>query len=83
MKKKFIDPNIVHKSKTVENQIQFFQFNGQSLPLPTEIEISESGTCNRKCSFRPRSDPNYEDKKEFIDNKLHGKMYIELKKFPC
>ena len=79
MKKKFIDPNIVHKSKTVENQIQFFQFNGQSLPLPTEIEISESGTCNRSCSFCPRSATNFIDKKEFITNKLHEKLCVELK----
>ena len=71
MKKKFIDPNIVHKSKTVENQIQFFRFNGQSLPLPTEIEISESGTCNRVCSFCPRSAADFDDKKEFITNDLH------------
>jgi radical SAM protein with 4Fe4S-binding SPASM domain len=79
MKKKFIDPNIVHKSKTVENQIQFFQFNGQSFPLPTEIEISESGTCNRSCSFCPRSATNFIDKKEFITNKLHEKLCVELK----
>ena len=79
MKKKFIDPNIVHKSKTVENQIQFFQFNGKSLPLPTEIEISESGTCNRSCSFCPRSAANFIDKKEFITNKLHEKLCVELK----
>jgi len=79
MKKKFIDPNIVHKSKTVENQIQFFQFKGQSLPLPTEIEISESGTCNRSCSFCPRSAANFIDKKEFITNKLHEKLCVELK----
>ena len=51
MKKKFIDPNIKNKSKTVEDNIQLFMFNGQELPLPTEIEISESGTCNRTCSF--------------------------------
>ena len=32
------------------------------LPLPTEIEISESGTCNRSCSFCPRSSSNFIDK---------------------
>ena len=80
MKQKFVDTNIVNKSKTVENRIQFFDFNGTKLPLPTEIEISESGTCNRKCSFCPRSDPNFVDKKEFISNKLHFKLCNELKK---
>ena len=79
MKKKFIDPNIKNKSKTVEDNIQLYMFNGQELPLPTEIEISESGTCNRACSFCPRSATNFIDKKEFITNKLHEKLCIELK----
>ena len=47
MKKKFIDPNIKNKSVTVENRIQLINFNDKQLPLPTEIEISESGICNR------------------------------------
>ena len=68
-----------NKSKTVESRIQLFEYNGLKLPLPTEIEISESGTCNRKCSFCPRSDPNFEDKKEFISNFLHKKLCNELK----
>ena len=77
--KKFIDTNIKNKSKTVENKIQFYQFENQMLPLPTEIEISESGTCNRSCSFCPRSAKNFIDKKEFITNELHEKLCIELK----
>ncbi len=79
MKKKFIDPNIINKSKTIKERIQFFDFNGQFLPLPTEIEISESGTCNRSCSFCPRSAPDYVDKKEFISDFLHKKLCVELK----
>lgn len=79
MKKKFIDPNIKNKLKTVESRLQFVKYNDKELPLPTEIEISESGTCNRKCSFCPRSDPNFLDKKEFITNELHLKMCLELK----
>ena len=79
MNKKFIDPNIKNKSKTVEDNIQLFMFNGEKLPLPTEIEISESGTCNRTCSFCPRSAANFVDKKEFITNLLHEKLCIELK----
>tara|TARA_B100000902_G_C27234595_1_gene876692 strand:+ start:530 stop:1417 length:888 start_codon:yes stop_codon:yes gene_type:complete len=78
-KKKFLDPNIENKSKTVEKKIQFFKFEGAMLPLPTEIEISESGTCNRSCSFCPRSAPGFEDKKEFISNILHEKLCRELK----
>ena len=79
MKKKFVDPNIKNKSKTVENKIQLLNYQGTMLPLPTEIEISESGTCNRKCSFCPRSTPGFEDKKEFISDLLHEKLCKELK----
>ena len=78
-KQKFLDPNIQNKSKTVEEKIQFFEHEGVMLPLPTEIEISESGTCNRTCSFCPRSATNFVDKKEFITNSLHEKLCIELK----
>ena len=78
MKKKFIDPNIKNKLITVESRIQLVNFNDKLLPLPTEIEISESGICNRKCSFCPRSDPNFVHKKEFISNKLHLKLCNEL-----
>ena len=62
MNKKFIDPNIKNKSKTVEDRLQFIKYENKDLPLPTEIEISESGTCNRKCSFCP-SAPEFIDKK--------------------
>ena len=68
IKKKFLDPNIKNKSKTVEDKIQLFDYAGVKLPLPTEIEISESGTCNRSCSFCPRSAKDFVDKKEFITN---------------
>jgi radical SAM protein with 4Fe4S-binding SPASM domain len=76
---KFLDPNLNNKSKTVEGKIQLLDFNGRKLPLPTEIEISESGTCNRSCSFCPRSAPDFVDKKEFISNELHKKLCYELK----
>lgn len=78
IKKKFLDPNIKNKSKTVEDKIQLFDYEGLKLPLPTEIEISESGTCNRSCSFCPRSAKDFIDKKEFITNELHEKLCKEL-----
>ena len=78
IKKKFLDPNIKNKSKTVEDKIQLFDYDGIKLPLPTEIEISESGTCNRSCSFCPRSAKDFIDKKEFITNELHEKLCKEL-----
>ena len=73
---KFYDPQIDFKKKSIKDRIQFF--DKTDIPLPSEVEISESGTCNRKCSFCPRSDPNYEDKKEFISEKLHTKLCDEL-----
>ena len=78
IKKKFLDPNIENKSKKVEDKIQLFDYQGVKLPLPTEIEISESGTCNRSCSFCPRSAKDFVDKKEFITNELHEKLCKEL-----
>ena len=81
IKKKFIDTNLKSKSKTVKEKLQLIDFNGNRLPLPTEIEISESGTCNRKCSFCPRSAKDFIDKKEFIKNELHEKMCSELKNY--
>ena len=81
IKKKFIDTNLVNKSKTVQNKLQLIEHNGVKLPLPTEIEISESGTCNRKCSFCPRSAKDFVDKKEFIENDLHKKLCLELKSY--
>jgi molybdenum cofactor biosynthesis enzyme MoaA len=77
-KKKFLDTNLQNKLKTVEGRIQFFLYLGSRLPLPTEIEISESGTCNRTCSFCPRSTVGFVDKKEFISNDLHRKLCTEL-----
>ena len=78
-REKFLDPNLKNKSKLVREKIQLYQFKGSMLPLPTEIEISESGTCNRSCSFCPRSASDFIDKKEFISNSLHEKLCLELK----
>ncbi len=77
----FQDPNFTFKKSTVEDKIQLVKINGKKLPLPSEIEISESGTCNRSCSFCPRSAPDFIDKKEFISNDLISKLCEELKKF--
>ena len=58
----------------VEKNLQFFH----GIPLPAEVEISESGTCNRTCSFCPRSAPGFEDKKEFLKTELFEKLCKEL-----
>ena len=77
VKQKFIDPVI--KKKALEDAN--IQYTDDGKPLPATIEISESGTCNRKCSFCPRSDPDWKDVKEFISNDLVDKLCDELSEF--
>ena len=57
------DPNLDRK-KAENDTVQYH--NG--LPLPSIVEISESGTCNRSCSFCPRSAKNFQDIKEFVSD---------------
>ena len=45
----YYDPNIPNKSKKSNEVFQFIK--DTKILLPSEVEISESGTCNRKCSF--------------------------------
>ncbi len=73
---KFYDPQIDVKKALVSNRLQYIP--NSKIPLPSEIEISESGVCNRKCSFCPRSDPNYPEKNEFISFDLHKKLCDQL-----
>ena len=78
--KKFIDPNIKRKSSIIQNSLQFDK--SKKIPLFSLVEISDSGTCNRACSFCPRSNKEWMDKfdkKEFIDPKLHESIVIQLK----
>ncbi len=76
--KKFLDSNIKFKNRTVTERMQLINHKDKEFPLPTEIEISESGTCNRKCSFCPRSAKDFEDVKEFISKELVNKIANEL-----
>ena len=77
IKQKFIDPVIKKKSREVSN----IQFTEDGRPLPAIVEISESGTCNRTCSFCPRSDPDWKDIKEFISDEMVDKLCSELAEF--
>ncbi len=74
MKKVFIDPLRSRK----KNRVEKLYFTDDGIPLPSVIEISESGMCNRLCSFCPRSDPNYKHVNEFISSELIAKMSKEL-----
>ena len=75
-RRKFLDPNIDRKSKIIQDTLSFIK--GTKTPLPSLVEISDSGTCNRTCSFCPRSDPDYQDIKEFISEKLHTSICQQL-----
>ena len=75
---KFFDPNINRKTKIIDLGFKTIQ---NKYPLPSLVEISNSGMCNRKCSFCPRSDPNYKDVNEFIANELHDKICKELSEY--
>ena len=71
----FIDPNIARKKKLID---EAFLRDERFLVLPGVIEISESGICNRKCSFCPRSAPSFLDIKEFIKQSLLEKLFSQL-----
>ena len=75
-KQKFLDPNIDRKSKIIQDTLSFIK--GTKIPLPSLVEISDSGTCNRVCPFCPRSDPDYKDIKQFISEKLHTSICEQL-----
>ena len=70
------DKNIPRKNKVTEDRLDFY--SQKKVPLMSVVEISNSGMCNRKCSFCPRSDPDYPDINEFISEKLHRKIFTEL-----
>ena len=78
-KSNYFDKNIYRKSEIVKNSLQ--RFKDSNIPMPSVVEISDSGTCNRACVFCPRSDPkwiNEFDNKEFITKELHEKICKEL-----
>ncbi len=76
---KYFDKNIYRKSEIVRESLQYIK--GTKIPLPSVVEISDSGTCNRSCSFCPRSNKEWIkefDKKQFISKSLHEKICKEL-----
>jgi radical SAM protein with 4Fe4S-binding SPASM domain len=77
VRKKFIDP-LIPRKLNLSKKVQYYKKN---IPLPSVIEISESGTCNRVCSFCPRSAPDFSDIKEFISENLIIKLTKELSSY--
>lgn len=72
----YFDPSINRKKNIVAKSLN--DLKDKLGPLPAIIEISESGMCNRTCSFCPRSDPKYNHVNEFISFFLLGKLANEL-----
>ena len=70
----FIDPALGRKSSLINDSLHLVD----GWPLPSVVEVSESGTCNRKCVFCPRSAPSFPDVKEFIKPELVSKLASEL-----
>ena len=73
---KEIDPSISRKRKILDISAT----QKEDFILPGIVEVSESGICNRKCSFCPRSDKNYPDIKEFVKDELIEKLTSQLGK---
>jgi len=76
---KFVDKNIERKSDIIRRTLTYKK--NSKIPLPSLVEISDSGTCNRTCSFCPRSDPDYKDIKEFISEDLHESICKQLSEY--
>lgn len=68
--------NLSRKSELLSKKPNFLR--GTKIPLVSEVEISDSGTCNRKSQFCPRSDLEYPDINEFISTSSHNKISKEL-----
>ena len=69
------DPLIFRKKKQIDETVLLTE---EGFPMPSVVEISESGMCNRKCVFCPRSDPDYNHVDEFISPKLVDKLTKQL-----
>ena len=69
------DPLIFRKKKQIDETVLLTE---EGFPMPSVVEISESGMCNRKCVFCPRSDPDYNHVNEFISPKLVDKLTKQL-----
>ena len=71
---RFVDPGIARKKTIIESSLDY----NRDFVVPAQIEISESGICNRTCVFCPKSDPNYPNEAKFIDPMLVEKLTREV-----
>lgn len=71
----FFDPDIPRKSSILDDAIAR---GDAAVPLPSLVEISVAGLCNRACVFCPHSDPDYPSVNAFVDPFLIDKLAGEL-----
>ena len=68
-----VDKNVARKSKIINS-------TNNNLFIPSVIEFSTSGLCNRKCSFCPRSAPDYNHVSSHLSHDFIEKISQELPK---
>jgi len=71
----YFDPDIPRKSSILDGAMAK---DAAAVPLPSLIEISVAGLCNRTCAFCPHSDPDYPSVNAFIDPALIEKLTRQL-----
>jgi len=77
--RKFFDPNIVRKSRVLDQHLEGSKTDSDILPFFSLIEFNLSGLCNRTCVFCPRSDPNvYPNRNEHLPVEIYEKTMKEL-----
>lgn len=74
-----IDPNVDRKNKLIKKN-ESNSFNKHNF-LPSIIEFSSSGLCNRKCPFCPRSSPSYDHVNQHLSHAHIEKITNELSIF--
>ena len=74
--KETIQKNIIRKKPILDREPQFFK----GTPLPSWMELSLIDSCNRSCSFCPKSDENIApNTHQKMTNLLITKLYEDLK----
>ena len=79
MKKILVDQNVSRKNKLIISQENLKK--NKSDFLPSIIEFSTSGLCNRKCFFCPRSAPDYEHVNGHLSTENVEKISVELSSY--
>ena len=69
-----VDKNVARKNKIINSSEK------NNIFVPSVIEFSASGLCNRKCIFCPRSAPDYKHVSSHISHEYISKICQELPK---